>query len=223
VLVLKPSQVIPVDPSYPPSLWGSGRGDRDQSPLNTTLWLHGRRISAVPAESLSAANTTPSRLMVVTRAGVDQPAGQVGNRGLVVICSIEEFVGMHFLRRPSRCRTFGPSVAEGGARRWTFLERALFRAWERDLVMKTGSDLDTTAGKQVNVDRVWDRLQLSMTKGQRVCLHRFCRAGGRNHGVSTDQRRGVACVRRETSAVQCNYVTGIGDCVPREADPTGAC
>jgi hypothetical protein len=50
----------------------------------------------------------------------------------------------------------------------------------------------------------------SMIKGQRVCLHRFCGAGGRNHGgVSADQRRGVACVGRETLAVQCNYVTGM--------------
>ena len=116
---------------------------------------------------------------------------------------------MNFLRRASRCRIFGSSVAEGGARCWTFLERALFRACERDLVVKTGSDLDTIAGRQVNVDRVWDRLQLSMTKGPRVCLHRFHGAGGRNHGVSTDQRRGVACVGRETSAVQCNHVTGM--------------
>jgi hypothetical protein len=147
--------------------------------------------------------------MVATRAGADQPAGQVGNRCLVVICSIEELVGMHFLRRASRCRTFGPSVAEGGARCWTFLEKGPTPRWERDLVVKTGSDLDTIAGRQVNVDRIWDRLQLSMTKGQRVCLHRFHGAGGRNHGVSADQRRGVACVGRETSAVQCNHVTGM--------------
>jgi hypothetical protein len=147
--------------------------------------------------------------MVVTRAGADQPAWQVGNRGLVVICSIEEPVRMHFLCGASRCRTFGPSVAEGGARCWIFLEKGIIPRWERDLVVSTGSDLDTVAGRQVNVDRVWDRLQLSMTKGQRVCLHRFCRAGGRNHGVSTDQRRGVACVGRETSAVQCNHVTGM--------------
>ena len=73
--------------------------------------------------------------------------GQVGNRGLVVICSIEELVGMHFLRRASRCRTFGPSVAEGGARCWTFLEKGPIPRWERDLVVKTGSDLDTIAGR----------------------------------------------------------------------------
>jgi hypothetical protein len=70
------------------------------------------------------------------------------------------------------------------------------------------NDFDTIAARQVSVDRALTDSSWSMIKGYGVCLHRLWDMGARNHDVSVDQQR-VACVGRETLAVQCNYVIAI--------------